>query len=92
MKLLLCTECQDIVRLIDVKRTCKCGKVGGKYTGDLNAIYFGETGVPIGFENSTLVKAVQNQPEIGLGEKFTAFVIPKVCSTYKLVLEHECEG
>jgi hypothetical protein len=28
MKLLLCKECQDIVRLIDVKRTCKCGKVG----------------------------------------------------------------
>jgi len=62
MKLLLCKECQDIVRLIDVKRTCKCGKVGGKYTDDLSAIYFGEMAVPIGFANSTLVKAVHKQP------------------------------
>ena len=43
MKLLLCKECQDIVRLIqEEKRVCKCGKVGGKYTDDLNAVYFGE--------------------------------------------------
>ena len=91
MKLLLCKECQDIVRLIqNEKRVCKCGKVGGKYTDDLNAVYFGEMAIPIGFANSTLVKAVQKQPDNGIGENFTAFVIPKVCSTYKLVLEHEC--
>ena len=90
MKLLLCKECQDVVRLNDVKRVCKCGKVGGKYTDDLNAIYFGETAVPIGFVNSTLAKAVHKQPKEGMGENFTAFVIPKVCSTYKLVLENEC--
>ena len=46
--------------------------------------------VPIGFANSTLVRAVHNQPKDGMGENFTAFVIPKICSTYKLVLEHEC--
>ena len=91
MKLLLCKECQDIVRLIrEEKRVCKCGKVGGKYTDDLNAVYFGEMAVPIGFANSTLVKAVHKQPENGMGENFTAFVIPKVCLTYKLVMEHEC--
>jgi len=91
MKLLLCKECQDIVRLIqDEKRVCQCGKVGGKYTDNLNAIYFGEMAVPIGFANSTLVKAVHKQPENGMGENFTAFVIPKVCPTYKLVLDHEC--
>lgn len=91
MKLLLCKECQDIVRLIrEEKRVCKCGKVGGKYTNNLNAIYFGEMAVPIGFVNSTLVKALHKQPNEGMGENFTAFVIPKVCPTYKLVLEHEC--
>jgi hypothetical protein len=90
MKLLLCKECQDIVRLIDIKRTCKCGKSGGKYTDELNAVYFGEMAVPIGFVNKTLVKAVYNQPKNGMGEDFTAFVIPKVCSTYKIVLEDEC--
>jgi len=91
MKLLLCKECQDIVRLIqEEKRVCKCGKVGGKYTDDLNAVYFGEMAIPIGFANSTLFKAVHNQPKDGMGENFTAFVIPKTCSTYELVLEHEC--
>jgi len=33
--------------------------------------------VPIGFANSTLVKAVHNQPKDGMGENFTSFVIPK---------------
>lgn len=91
MKLLLCKECADIVRLIqDEKRICKCGKVGGRYIDDLNAVYFGELAVPIGFENSTLLKAVHNQPKDGMGERFTAFVIAKACLTYKLILEQEC--
>ena len=28
MKLLLCKSCQDVIRLIDTVRTCKCGEVG----------------------------------------------------------------
>lgn len=91
MKLLLCKKCQDIIRLIqDEKRVCQCGKVGGKYIDDLNAVYFGDMAVPLGFANNTLVNAVHNQPKDGMGENFTAFVIPKVCSTYRLVLEDEC--
>jgi hypothetical protein len=89
MKLLFCKSCNDIVKLIETKRTCKCGKVGGKYTDDLNAVYFGEMAVPIGFANSTLVKAINNQPQNGIGENFTSFVIPRDCSTYKLVLEQD---
>lgn len=89
MKLVLCKECQDIVRLIeDKKRVCQCGKVGGKYVDDLNAVYFGDVAVPIGFANSTLVKAIANQPENGMGVNFTAFVIPKTCDTFTLVEEY----
>lgn len=36
MKLLICKECQDVIRLIDTKRTCRCGKVGGSVIGRLN--------------------------------------------------------
>ena len=91
MKLLLCKKCQDVVRLSeDEKRICECGKVGGKYIDDLNAVYFGEMAVPIGFANSSLVNAIYNQPEEGMGETFNAFVIPKVCPTYKLVSEQDC--
>lgn len=90
MKLLFCNECQDVIRLIKTKRTCKCGKVGGKYIDDLNAVYFGETAMPIGFANNSLRRAIYNQPDEGMGEVFTAFIIPKDCPTYKLVLEQDC--
>ena len=87
MKLLFCKKCFDVISLIEIKRTCKCGGVGGKYIDTLNAIYFGLSAVPIGFANNTLAKAINNQPNNGIGESFNAFVIPKNCPTYKLVSE-----
>lgn len=81
MKLLLCKSCQDVVRLIDEKRVCRCGKTGGIYVDDLNAKYFGNDAVPIGFANSSLHQAIINQPIGGHGKEFIAFVIPKNCST-----------
>lgn len=88
--MLLCKECQDVLRLTqEEKRTCKCGKVGGMYIDSLNAKYFGELAVPIGFANGSLVQAIDNQPEVGLGENFSAFVIPVNCPTYKQITEQE---
>jgi len=87
MKLILCKNCQDIVRLMPTKRVCSCGKSGGKYTDNLHAIYFGDMAVPIGFRNDSIVEAVINQPEVGMGRDFTAFVISKNCSTFKLIPE-----
>ena len=85
MKLILCKDCQDVVRLIqDEERFCKCGKCSGKYTDDLNAWYKGgKFVVPLGFANGSLVKAVYNQPKEGWGEDFSAFVIPENCTTFK---------
>ena len=86
MKLLLCKNCQDFIRLIQGEtRTCKCGAVSGKYLDNLNAIYSGDEAIPIGFANSTLVEAIRNQPEEGMGKVFTAFVIPKKCYTIEKV-------
>jgi hypothetical protein len=89
MKLLLCRECQDIIRLVMEERKCSCGKVSGKYTNNLLAEYKGETAVPIGISNSTLVKAVNNQPKEGLGTTFEAFVIPKNCETFTNLTKSE---
>ena len=85
MKLILCKNCQDVVRLMqDEERFCKCGKSSGKYTDELNAWYKGgEFVVPLGFANGSLVKALHNQPKEGLGENFSAFVIPEICDTFK---------
>lgn len=91
MKLLFCEKCTDIIRLIKNETTfCKCGSVGGKYIDNLNAVYFGEMGVPIGFDNYSFYDAICDQPKEGMGVTFTAFVIPKNCPTYKLVLKNEC--
>jgi hypothetical protein len=80
MKLLFCKKCEDVIRLFSHLRYCKCGETSGKYTNDINAVYWGENAVPIGFANSSLLNAVENQPENhGKGEVFEAFVIPKKC-------------
>lgn len=83
MKLLLCKNCQDVIRLIDEERKCRCGSVKGRYINEIYAEYSGEHAVPIGFANGSLVHAVHNQPETGMGEGFEAFVIPKNCPTMK---------
>jgi hypothetical protein len=83
VKLILCPKCQDVVKGDYKPRTCKCGASGVQYTDDLNAIYWGEA-IPLGFANSSLCEAVAYQPLGGMGRKFTAFVIPIVCPTFKL--------
>ena len=83
MKLLYCVECQDVIRLVKEERKCSCGKVSGKYLDKLHAEYSGEEAVPIGFDNSSLIKAIQSQPDTGRGRRFDAFVIAKDCDTFK---------
>lgn len=86
MKLLLCRKCQDVFKLQSKQKTCACGAVGGRYFEDgINAEYWGENAVPIGFANSTLADAILDQPEEGWGKEFKAFVIPKVCPTMQKV-------
>ena len=86
MKLVLCTECHDVYKLAQGEtRSCACGKTSGRYLNSTDAEYSGETAVPMGFGNTSLVKAFQNQPESGDGKRFTAFVIPKECPTMRRV-------
>lgn len=86
MKLILCTECHDVFKLSEEEtRSCACGKASGRYLNDTDAEYSGETAMPIGFGNTSLVKAFQNQPKQGDGKRFTAFVIPENCDTMRKV-------
>ena len=85
MKLLYCNTCRDIVKLSRTTRTCQCGATGGHYKEDgLNAIYYGPA-IPLGFANSEFHKALDGQPEFGMGTVYNAFVIPKVCPTMEHV-------
>lgn len=83
MKLLLCMQCDDIFNLGFEVKTCKCGITKGKYTDDRNAIYTGTEAIPLGFDNYTFSEAIINQSvDKKLGERYTAFVIPKKCDTF----------
>jgi hypothetical protein len=83
MKLLLCTSCEDVVKLgSDEWRECKCGASAGRYIDRINAEIKGDA-IPIGFANGSLLAAIRKRPEDGMGSVFTAFVIPKKCDSIK---------
>ncbi|MCL2648441.1 MAG: hypothetical protein FWD61_15770 [Phycisphaerales bacterium] len=78
MKLIFCSRCQDVVRLIDQTRRCRCGLSGGRYTNGARAVYFGDA-VPLGIINHSLRTAVMRRTAEGQeGERqfFEAFVMP----------------
>jgi hypothetical protein len=80
MKLIYCPDCSDILRLTHRKQYCICKKSWGKYTDHINAV-IGGNAIPIGINNSSFVDAIWNRPQEGLGSRFEAFVIPKICPT-----------
>jgi len=65
MKLLLCKSCQDIIKLVKTPRTCQCGKVGGHYIDDIQAVYFGDDAIPMGINNESLMEALIEQKYLG---------------------------
>ena len=77
MKLILCLDCLDVVRLIQGKRrSCECGGCSGLYVDDLNAEIEGPC-VPIGMANGSLASAIRRRTEPGgYGPRFETFVIP----------------
>lgn len=84
MKLLFCLSCQDVIKLIrGSHRSCLCGETRGRYVDDVNAVYYGEHAIPLGFANGSFARAIRSRPEQGAGERFDAFVIPLECDTFR---------
>jgi hypothetical protein len=83
MKLLFCKSCQDVIRLIDTERSCRCGSTRGRYVNETLAVYSGADAVPIGFANRSFARAVRSQPRSGNGLVFEAFVIAAECDTFE---------
>lgn len=84
MKLILCKECQDVFKLQEEMRFCKCQKSYGRYLNKLSAEFDGPC-VPIGFSNPSLSSAIRNQPVFSPGKVFEAFVVPTVSPTFKRI-------
>ena len=85
MKLLFCIRCQDLFRLTQEQKRCKCGVAGGQYLDEVNAEYTGYCAIPLGISNESFKHALKKQPKEGLGAQFTAFVIAEECNTFKQV-------
>lgn len=93
MKLIICRCCFDVVKGdTDADRTCKCGESGIRYLNRIDAVYWGDAATPLGFANSSLADALLDQPEAGMGQEFTAFVIPVKCPTFKKIEAPKNEG
>jgi hypothetical protein len=83
MKLLYCKNCKDVFNLSKRLKECSCKKTYGWYLENgLDAVYYGDDAVPLGFDNDSFINARMSQNDIGNGVVFTAFVIPKKCETF----------
>lgn len=64
MKLLFCETCWDIFKLdTDEMRSCKCGKVKGRYLDTTLAINNG-MGISLAIGNGSLLQAIQDMSEL----------------------------
>jgi hypothetical protein len=83
MKMLYCPKCRDVRKLQLEVVTCQCGSSSGWYESDGLKAVIGGDAIPLGFQNTSFVEALKNQPEKGAGKVFEAFVIPKECPTVR---------
>ena len=68
MKLIYCTECDSVIRLItSAVRSCECGNAKGVYSDDINAIFTSsnENYLLIGFSNPSLRTAMHEYKQYG---------------------------
>lgn len=90
MKLLFCPACHDLLRIYPGDwRRCQCGKSAGRYDRHGIEGEFAGEAVPLGIVNESLVAALQNRPDSGKGERFTAFVIPKEAPRVRMLSGRE---
>ena len=82
MKLIYCPDCGTIINLDKHKTQCRCQASWGVYEDDGYNAYYGGKAIPIGILNKSFFDSIKKQPELGSGKIFTAFTIPKLCSTF----------
>ena len=103
MKLILCGKCNEVFNLSHTYQECKGGHGGGQYIDHVNAKIWGpkERIFVLGFANSSLVEALQDQLRYGdqaptympgygttpPGRDFTAFIIPDAAASVRRVEE-----
>lgn len=66
MKLLYCMECYDVVSMThdNITRSCKCGKVAGKYLKDQITAVVTRDSTVFGIDNGSFLNALQTTRNI----------------------------
>lgn len=74
MKLLFCEECRDTVAMThdNITRSCKCGKVAGKYLKDKLTAVVTKDSVVFGIDNNSFLNALHTVKKV-LGEDMPQF-------------------
>lgn len=92
MKFVHCKKCQDIVKLWEEGRYCRCGSCGGRYVDRINAVFWGDGAVPLGLDNNSFVQALRSVAghRTILGSiGYNSFVIQEPCSTFVRIKEEK---
>lgn len=58
MKLLVCEQCQDLFKLDYKVRSCKCGRVRGRYNEDGHTAVVNGKGYSLGLGNGSLFNGI----------------------------------
>ena len=89
MKLLLCNRCGSMFNLASITKMCSCGRVKGRYTDNLNAIYTGKSAVAFCIGNGSFDNACREQnykdktdPEAFHGSRFDSWICPANSDTF----------
>lgn len=85
MKLILCIQCNDVIKLQrDEIRYCKCKSSSGMYLNNMHGIYSGQFCIPLGIDNLSLMKSIQRR-DMSSKNNFEAFVVDEYSETFKRV-------
>ena len=91
MKLLYCSYCKDIVKLISTDRFCLCKRCYGKYLGDGKTVVVHGSGIVIGIDNNSFYAEIEkyiHDPKSNIDRSFISFII-SISSEFIKILKNE---
>jgi len=90
VRLILCSECHDTLKLIFRPRTCSCGKSSG-YCDEHGVAHFAGPGIPMEISEHSLKSALARPSNNGTPTRLIAWLVPPT-EIEKPFLERQWHG
>lgn len=84
MKLLFCRRCQDVFKIIKIKKVCMCGSSEANYENERLVNTSGPS-IVVGVENRSFFDAASEVATVKVGVEFNACVMPNNSKTINRV-------